>query len=206
MFYSDFDRLDWNSLSEDELLEIEAFLKSQLTVREQREADFRALGKTVYFRAKKLNWKYNQELIPVFLKWLEDPDMLERHAFEDERVYDWAALKKERRWNIKSNSLIEYWRKIRAKQGLLKEFAALFATRKARRHLRRRGILELRDGYWKKKEQAFRQVLGAPGFLAIYEFVIISDRKTITQRRLTFFIWFEVHIQPFLNSTNGLNI
>jgi hypothetical protein len=37
------------------------------------------------------------------------------------------------------------------------------------------------------------------GFLAIYEFVINSDnRKTISQRLLTFFIWFEVHIQPFL--------
>ena len=34
-------------------------------------------------------------------------------------------------------------------------------------------------------------------FLAMYEFVINSDRKTISQRLLTFFIWFEVHIQPF---------
>ena len=44
------------------------------------------------------------------------------------------------------------------------------------------------------------------GFLSIFEFVIISDRKTISQRLLTFFIWFEVHIQPFFNSTTGLNI
>jgi len=36
------------------------------------------------------------------------------------------------------------------------------------------------------------------GFLAKYEFVINSDRKTISQRLLTFFIWFEVHIQQFL--------
>jgi len=38
------------------------------------------------------------------------------------------------------------------------------------------------------------------GVLAMYEFVINSDRKTISQRLLTFFIWFEVHIQPFLRS------
>ena len=44
------------------------------------------------------------------------------------------------------------------------------------------------------------------GFLAICEFVIISDRNTISQRLLIFFIWFGIHIQPFFNSTNGLNI
>ena len=44
------------------------------------------------------------------------------------------------------------------------------------------------------------------GFLPIYESVINSDIKTISQRLLLFFIWFAVHIQPFFNSTNGLNI
>ena len=39
-------------------------------------------------------------------------------------------------------------------------------------------------------------------FLAIYEFVINSDIKTISQRLLTFFIWFEVHIQPFFKPKN----
>ena len=34
----------------------------------------------------------------------------------------------------------------------------------------------------------------------------VSDRKTISQRLFTFFIWFEIHIQPFFNPTNGLNI
>ncbi len=34
-------------------------------------------------------------------------------------------------------------------------------------------------------------------FYPVYEFVIISDRKTIMQRRLTFFIWFEVQINHF---------
>jgi hypothetical protein len=38
------------------------------------------------------------------------------------------------------------------------------------------------------------------------KYVIISDRKTISQRLFTFFIWFEVHIQPFFIPTNGLNI
>jgi len=32
----------------------------------------------------------------------------------------------------------------------------------------------------------------------MHEYVINSDRKTISQRLLTFFIWFEVHIQQFL--------
>jgi len=32
------------------------------------------------------------------------------------------------------------------------------------------------------------------------ELVIISDRKTISQRLLTFFIRFEAHIQQFLRS------
>jgi len=38
------------------------------------------------------------------------------------------------------------------------------------------------------------------GFLTIYEFVINSDRKTISQRLLRFFIRFEVNIQQFLRS------
>ena len=38
------------------------------------------------------------------------------------------------------------------------------------------------------------------GFLIIYEFVINSDRKTISQRLLRCFIRFEVHIQQFLRS------
>ena len=38
------------------------------------------------------------------------------------------------------------------------------------------------------------------GFPPIYKFVIISGGKTISQRLLKFFIWFKVHIQPFLRS------
>jgi len=54
------------------------------------------------------------------------------------------------------------------------------------------------------KVQKFKSIWNL-GVLAIYKFCIISDRKTISQRLLTFIIWFEVHIQPFFNSTNGLN-
>ena len=46
------------------------------------------------------------------------------------------------------------------------------------------------------KVQKFRSTW-ISGFLSTYEFAIISDRKTITQRLPAFFIWFNVHIQRF---------
>jgi len=37
----------------------------------------------------------------------------------------------------------------------------------------------------------------------MYEFVISSDRDTISPRLLTFFIWLADCIQPFFSSSNG---
>lgn len=119
---TDFDQINWNRLTEAEAAELEARLEAELSSREKADLDLMFWGRTLLFKAKHLSWKVNTEVIATLARWLDDPDMLRRHEIRDERVYDWAALKREQRsWDrvAQAERLRLYWEAVRRKRALL---------------------------------------------------------------------------------------
>ncbi|CAB1061190.1 hypothetical protein D1BOALGB6SA_5963 [Olavius sp. associated proteobacterium Delta 1] len=117
------ERLDWNNLSDDDLSELESRLKAELSQKEQSSIDMIMWGKLLLFKAKSVSLKVNNEILSVCAEWIDDPDMLLRHRIEDQRVYDWAALKRDqRRYDraLQAERLRLYWQKYNQKKELLK--------------------------------------------------------------------------------------
>ena len=122
-------RINWNNLSKEELDEIESQIQGELSEQERNQIDVRLHGQLVYFRAKKLSWIYKHEILAVMVKWLDDEDMLKNYEINDERVYDWAALKRQERYFKRTNpgeNLRRYWGPILQKRRLKKGLNALF--------------------------------------------------------------------------------
>jgi len=118
----DLERLDWNNLSDDDLSELESRLKAELSLKEQSDIDMILWGKLVLFKAKSLSLKVNNEILSVVAGWLDDQDMLVRYRIEDERVYDWAAIKRrQRRYDcvLQAERLRLYWERVRKKRDFI---------------------------------------------------------------------------------------
>lgn len=70
----------------------------------------------------------------MIAEWQDDPDMLRRHEIKDEKVYDWATIKRDQRSydrRLQVEKLKKYWRKVRARRERLRELER-FVPDKAR--------------------------------------------------------------------------
>lgn len=119
--------IDWNKATQAEIDKLRRGIENILEKGGDNYQDIRLLGHYVLFRAKHVSYKVNKEVLSVISKWIEDEDMLRRHEIVDERVYDWAAKKREQRWfdrRSQAEALRRYWNKRLGLKAVCKEIGA----------------------------------------------------------------------------------
>jgi chromatin segregation and condensation protein Rec8/ScpA/Scc1 (kleisin family) len=98
--------------------------------------DLRVVADIILDLSIELSKKINAQLLEPISDWIDDPDFMKRHSVILDDKIDWKAYKqKQRLWTrqqklIAAERLKSYWREIRYKRDIRKEFGQILSDKK----------------------------------------------------------------------------
>jgi len=90
-------QINWSTLKETELEELNDYIHRHLSKKEIGEIDFKVIGNLVLARTKTLSLAVNRELLEPISRWLNDPSWLEKIKVCDKEIPDWGKYKRQQR-------------------------------------------------------------------------------------------------------------
>jgi len=171
-------QIKWGTFKEEDLQELNDYIRRNLSKKEIGEINFRVIGNLVLARTKTLSLAVNRELLKPISQWLNDQSWLERFKISDKDIPNWAEYKRQQRlWTqqqrfLAAERLRLYRQEIIKKQKLrhaLRKIAGKARPKEAYSHQFRGGFIvpitspfSPPEQHKEKTRQKFHQSLSFP--------------------------------------------